>query len=200
MASAVVDRVQCKGRLPQTFLCRAARGGWMYALVADLKGRDALRHSDYRDQRFKGTSREQSRLLAVSSTLYVGNLSYFTTEEQVYELFSRAGRIRRIIMGIDRFKKTPCGFCFVEYYYREDAEDAMRCINATRLDDRIIRTDWDVGFVEGRQYGRGKHGGQVRDEYRKDYDPGRGGWGKMVPPKSNFLSFLSFGCIFLNLK
>lgn len=41
---------------------------------------------------------------------------------------------------------------------------------------------------------------QVRDEYRKDYDPGRGGWGKMVPPKSNFLSFLSFGCIFLNLK
>uniref|UniRef100_A0A914RYQ7 Nuclear cap-binding protein subunit 2 n=1 Tax=Parascaris equorum TaxID=6256 RepID=A0A914RYQ7_PAREQ len=135
----------------------APRGGWMYALVADLKGRDALRHSDYRDQRFKA----------------------------VYELFSRAGRIRRIIMGIDRFKKTPCGFCFVEYYYREDAEDAMRCINATRLDDRIIRTDWDVGFVEGRQYGRGKHGGQVRDEYRKDYDPGRGGWGKMLEQSRN---------------
>lgn len=47
------------------------------------------------------------------------------------------------------------------YYLREDAEDAMRCINGTRLDDRIIRTDWDAGFVEGRQYGRGKHGGQV---------------------------------------
>jgi hypothetical protein len=29
------------------------------------------------------------------------------------------------------------------------------------LDDRIIRTDWDAGFVEGRQYGRGKTGGQV---------------------------------------
>ncbi|NWW29164.1 NCBP2 protein, partial [Falcunculus frontatus] len=79
---------------------------------------------------------------------------------QTYELFSRAGDIKRIIMGIDRFKKTPCGFCFVDYYLREDAEDAMRCINGTRLDDRIIRTDWDAGFVEGRQYGRGKHGGQ----------------------------------------
>ncbi|VDN36497.1 unnamed protein product [Gongylonema pulchrum] len=66
------------------------------------------------------------------------------------------------------------------YYLREDAEDAMRCINGTRLDDRIIRTDWDAGFVEGRQYGRGKHGGQVRDEYRKDYDPGRGGWNKVI--------------------
>jgi hypothetical protein len=37
----------------------------------------------------------------------------------------------------------------------------MRYINGTRLDDRIIRTDWDAGFIEGRQYGRGKTGGQV---------------------------------------
>ena len=37
----------------------------------------------------------------------------------------------------------------------------MRYVNGTRLDDRIIRTDWDHGFKEGRQYGRGKSGGQV---------------------------------------
>lgn len=36
-----------------------------------------------------------------------------------------------------------------------------RYINGTRLDDRIVRTDWDAGFIEGRQYGRGKTGGQV---------------------------------------
>merc|ERR1712168_1696886 len=54
----------------------------------------------------------------------------------------------------------------------------MRYINGTRLDDRIIRTDYDAGFIEGRQYGRGKSGGQVRDEYRTDFDPGRGGFGK----------------------
>ncbi len=47
------------------------------------------------------------------------------------------------------------------YYTREDAEAAVRYINGTRLDDRIIRTDWDAGFKEGRQYGRGKTGGQV---------------------------------------
>ncbi|XP_059678628.1 nuclear cap-binding protein subunit 2 isoform X2 [Gavia stellata] len=60
------------------------------------------------------------------------------------------------------------------------AENAMRYINGTRLDDRIIRTDWDAGFKEGRQYGRGRSGGQVRDEYRQDYDAGRGGYGKTV--------------------
>lgn len=53
----------------------------------------------------------------------------------------------------------------------------MRYVNGTRLDDRIIRTDWDTGFIEGRQYGRGKSGGQIRDEYRTDYDDGRGGFG-----------------------
>lgn len=61
--------------------------------------------------------------------------------------------------------KIPCFvlliMCF-RYYTRADAEHAMRFINGTRLDDRIIRTDWDAGFKEGRQYGRGKTGGQVK--------------------------------------
>ena len=56
----------------------------------------------------------------------------------------------------------------------------FRYINGTRLDDRIVRTDWDAGFIEGRQYGRGKTGGQVRDEYRTDHDSGRGGYGKII--------------------
>uniref|UniRef100_A0AC35TVR6 Nuclear cap-binding protein subunit 2 n=1 Tax=Rhabditophanes sp. KR3021 TaxID=114890 RepID=A0AC35TVR6_9BILA len=142
---------------------------------------------EYRDLRFKGDRTEQERKLAESTTLYVGNLSYYTTEGQCYELFMKAGDVKRIIMGIDRFKRTPCGFCFVEYYNRKDAENAMRYINQTRLDDRIIRTDWDAGFIDGRQFGRGKHGGQVRDEYRADFDGGRGGWAKTnQPAQKNF--------------
>merc|ERR1719198_1556368 len=81
-------------------------------------------------------------------------------------------------MGLDRFTKTPCGFCFVEYNRRDDTEAAVQNISGCKLDDRILRVDWDGGFVEGRQYGRGRSGGQVREEYRADYDAGRGGWGK----------------------
>lgn len=61
--------------------------------------------------------------IAQSSTLYIGNLSFYTTEEQMYELFARVthmvggGGIKRIIMGLDRNTKTPCGFAFVEYVY-----------------------------------------------------------------------------------
>ncbi|KAG6033648.1 Nuclear cap-binding protein subunit 2, partial [Claviceps citrina] len=118
--------------------------------------------------------------LADSTTLYVGNLSFYTTEEQVHELFSKCGEIKRLIMGLDRFQKTPCGFCFVEYYTHQDALDCMKYIGGTKLDERIIRTDLDPGFEEGRQYGRGKSGGQVRDEYREDFDEGRGGIGRAL--------------------
>ncbi|RDA84502.1 hypothetical protein CP532_0963 [Ophiocordyceps camponoti-leonardi (nom. inval.)] len=118
--------------------------------------------------------------LADATTLYVGNLSFYTTEEQVYELFSKCGDIKRLIMGLDRFQKTPCGFCFVEYYTHQDALDCMKYVGGTKLDERIIRTDLDPGFEEGRQYGRGKSGGQVRDEYREDFDEGRGGVGRAI--------------------
>ncbi|KAI8498785.1 PREDICTED: nuclear cap-binding protein subunit 2-like [Branchiostoma belcheri] len=139
----------------------------------------------YRDQHYKGSRTDQERHLLESTTLYVGNLSFYTTEEQIYELFGKCGDIKRIIMGLDKMQRTPCGFCFVEYYTRADAENCMRYTTGTRLDDRIIRCDWDAGFKEGRQYGRGKSGGQVRDEYRKDYDPGRGGYGKITAKQYN---------------
>lgn len=87
--------------------------------------------SSYRDQHFKGTRYDQEKLLKLSCTLYVGNLgkkmgtqqlfaktkdsfpfpAFYTTEEQIYELFSRCGDIRRIVMGLDKFKKVRRKFC-----------------------------------------------------------------------------------------
>ena len=116
--------------------------------------------------------------MKVSRTLYVGNISFFTREEQIYEFFSKAGPLKRVIMGLDRKRLQPCGFCFVEYFSRKDAENAQICLSGARLDGRIVRADWDAGFVEGRQFGRGKSGGQVRDEFREHYDSGRGGLGR----------------------
>ncbi|KXS09183.1 RNA-binding domain-containing protein [Gonapodya prolifera JEL478] len=138
--------------------------------------------SSYRDRRNRrfNNDAEWQRALSGSTTLYVGNLSFFTSEEQVYELFSKVGEIRRVIMGLDRELRTPCGFCFVEYYTHASALACLQFINGTKLDERIIRTDLDLGFEEGRQFGRGKSGGQVRDEYRNDYDAGRGGYGRQL--------------------
>ena len=65
------------------------------------------------------------------------------------------------LLQIVSSKKPTFNSKHLRYYLKCDAEDAIRYINGTRLDDRIIRTDWDAGFIEGRQYGRGKTGGQV---------------------------------------
>jgi len=141
--------------------------------------------SAYKDRRFEGTLEEFQQALATSTTVYVGNVSFYTTEDQVHEVFSKAGDVKRIIMGLDKKKMTPCGFCFVVYYTRKDTEDCVKYLNGTIVDDRPIRVDFDWGFVEGRQFGRGKSGGQVRDEFRQDFDPGRGGFGTIVNRHSN---------------
>ena len=104
--------------------------------------------------------------LRTSTTLYVGNLSFFTLEAQLLEYFSSCGQVVNLIMGLNRVKMQPCGFCFVEYATREEAALAVNALNRSMLDGRVIRVDWDYGFEPHRQFGRGRAGGQVRDEVR----------------------------------
>ena len=136
--------------------------------------------TQYKDRAFKGSMDDYLDRLRSSATLYVGNVSFFTSEEQIWSLFAKCGVVKTVIMGLDKHKLTPCGFCFVEYHNRKDAERSVKYLNGTKLDDREVRIDFDWGFQDGRQFGRGKSGGQVRDEYRSNYDAGRGGYGVLI--------------------
>jgi nuclear cap-binding protein subunit 2 len=127
----------------------------------------------YWDRSHYDSPESQMRALEKSSTLYVGNLAFSTRSYHVLSHFSQIGPTQQIIMGLDRFHHTPCGFCFVEYVDRDDALCAVANLNATKLDGRIIRVELDAGFQPGRQYGRGASGGQVRDEKRQNLDAGR---------------------------
>jgi nuclear cap-binding protein subunit 2 len=118
--------------------------------------------------------------LRTTTLIYVGNLSFFTREEQIDRFFSTIAPVKRIIMGLNRQTKTPCGFCFVDYYAHKDAVAAVHFLNGSKLDGRVVRIDLDPGFEEGRQYGRGLDGGQRRDDYREDFDYGRGGYGTFL--------------------
>jgi nuclear cap-binding protein subunit 2 len=74
---------------------------------------DPSKLSAYRDRRFHETQEEYEAALQALTTVYIGNMSLYTTEEQAYELFSRADEIKKIIMGLDKNSKTPYGFCIV---------------------------------------------------------------------------------------
>ncbi|KAF7683710.1 Nuclear cap-binding protein subunit 2 [Astathelohania contejeani] len=121
--------------------------------------------SNYRDRTFVGTDDEYYTALRNSSTIYIGQLDQAINEERLWAMFSLCGDIKRIIMGVNKKDNYfPCGFCFIEFYKIEDANKAVRCFNNVRLNDKHIKCDIDYGFIEGRQYGRGAHGGQHRDD------------------------------------
>lgn len=135
--------------------------------AAELLGANINSHKIYWDRSNFDSAELQISALAKSCTLYVGNLSFATKTSHMYALFSQIGSVERVIMGLDRFKKTPCGFAFVEYRYRQDAETAIACLTGAKLDGKIIRVELDAGFVPGRQYGRGSSGGQVRHDRKR---------------------------------
>jgi nuclear cap-binding protein subunit 2 len=127
----------------------------------------------YWDRSHYDSPESQMKALAKSSTLYIGNLAFSTRSAHVRSHFSQIGPVRAVQVGKDRFRKTPCGFCFVEYANRKDALLAVANLSGTKLDNRIIRVELDAGFQPGRQYGRGASGGQVRDDRRVTADPAR---------------------------
>jgi len=127
----------------------------------------------YWDRSHYDSPDSQMKALAVSSTLYIGNIAFTTRSAHIRSHFGQIGPVQSVQMGLDRFLKTPCGFCFVEYHSPKDALQAVANLSGTKLDGRIIRVELDAGFQPGRQYGRGVSGGQVRDDRRNKSDPAR---------------------------
>ncbi|MCC6612449.1 MAG: RNA-binding protein [Anaerolineae bacterium] len=74
----------------------------------------------------------------MAKKLYVGNLSYGTTQEQVQELFSQVGEVVDVAIIIDRDSGRSKGFGFVEMASDEDAQEAIRRYNGTALDGRTL--------------------------------------------------------------
>lgn len=122
----------------------------------------------YVEKTFKGTDEEYKKLLDESSTLYIANISTAMREERLWHLFALCGEVRRVIMGVNSNKHTPCGFAFIEYYSAADAQKAIVFFRGFELDGRVLAVDKDMGFAEGRQYGRGIFGGKLKsDNYKK---------------------------------
>jgi len=70
--------------------------------------------------------------------LYVGNLSYESTEEQVKEFFSKAGTVDTVNLIMDREQNRPKGFGFVEMATDEEAKKAIEQLNEQELDGRKL--------------------------------------------------------------
>jgi RNA recognition motif-containing protein len=73
--------------------------------------------------------------------LYIGNLSYKTTEAGLRTMLEQAGSVTSVDMITDRETGNPKGFAFVVMGSQAEAEKAISMFNEKDLDDRIIKVN-----------------------------------------------------------
>lgn len=77
----------------------------------------------------------------MDAKLYVGNLSYNTTEESLRAAFSTAGTVVSVDMIKDRDTGRLKGFAFVTMSNQAEAENAIKLLNEKMVDNRAIRVN-----------------------------------------------------------
>lgn len=77
----------------------------------------------------------------METKLYVGNLSYNTTEDSLRTAFTKAGTVVSIDMIKDRYTGQMKGFAFVTMSSAEEAQSAIKLLNEKMLDDRAIKVN-----------------------------------------------------------
>ena len=106
--------------------------------------------------------------------LFVGNLSFQATEEDLRELFAQSGTVESVRIVTDQFTGRPRGFGFVEMATKEEATKAIEMLNGRLFRDRNLVVD------EARpqaQRGGGGGGGPRGDRGPRPGGPGGGGGG-----------------------
>jgi RNA recognition motif-containing protein len=93
----------------------------------------------------------------MSQTLYVGGLSYSTTEEGLKAYFESAGQVVSTSIIMDRATSRSRGFGFVEMASPEEAEAAINQLHGTELDGRTITVN--IARPKSENGGGGRRGG-----------------------------------------
>jgi RNA recognition motif-containing protein len=73
--------------------------------------------------------------------LFVGNLSFSTSEDDLMSLFSQYGAVESVNVITDRMTGQPRGFAFVEMTNRSDAEKAISSLNGSDLQGRTLNVN-----------------------------------------------------------
>jgi len=105
----------------------------------------------------------------METKLYVGNLSYSATEQELQELFGQAGTVVSATIIKDRETKRSKGFGFVEMSSQAEAENAIKMFNGFSLGSRELTVNI-ARPREDRSSGGGGYGG-----YRGGSSGSRGG-------------------------
>ena len=102
------------------------------------------------------------------TNIFVGNLSYQTTQDELYTTFANYGAVERVSIVTDRDSGQSRGFAFVEMTEAKDAETAISVLNGSELNGRAMNVNEARPKTQGGNGGGGGRNGG-------GYGGGRGG-------------------------
>ena len=107
----------------------------------------------------------------MSNKLFVGNLSFNTTENDLQDAFAAHGSVVETNLMMDKMSGRPRGFAFVTMSSAEEAQKAISALNGAQLDGRALTVN--VARPREERSGGGGGGGG-----RRQYGGGGGGGGR----------------------
>jgi len=75
------------------------------------------------------------------TNIFVGNLSYQTTQDELYAAFAQFGTVERVNIVTDRDTGQPRGFAFVEMADKQGADAAIAQLNGAELNGRALNVN-----------------------------------------------------------
>ena len=97
----------------------------------------------------------------MSKKIYIGNLPFSSTEDELRTVFERHGRVESVNVITDRDSGRPRGFAFVEMDEASAADDAIRALDGSELGGRSLR----VNEAQDRNAGGGGGGYRSGSRY-----------------------------------
>jgi len=97
--------------------------------------------------------------LVNSAKLYVGNLSYDTSEASIRTAFEAHGEVNSVNLITDRDSGRPKGFGFVEMGSADEAQKAKSALDGTQMDGRALKVDVAKEMVPRESRSGGGYGG-----------------------------------------
>lgn len=104
----------------------------------------------------------------METKLYVGNLSYSTTEDELRNLFAQAGTVTSVDVIKDKMTGNSKGFAFIQMSSQQDVEKAIAMFNGYKLVNRELRVNV-ARPKEDNRFGSSS-GGYNRDSAGRGYD------------------------------
>jgi RNA recognition motif-containing protein len=98
----------------------------------------------------------------LSKKIYIGNLSFSTTDAELRRLFEQHGAVESVNVIMDRETGRPRGFAFVEMSDPSSAAAAIQVLNGRELDGRSLRVNEAQERAAGGGGGGGGYGGNRR--------------------------------------